>query len=221
MIDLNEPFNLSNRISESQLVSVGLTSGVQSYVKDGILYFDLLSKRKATIYHDGKKFYVNNEETYITSLAPKGVAYGFTIDGLFYYEILPANEILNTTSNLWNVNLPIVARAGVGEQRVTAVAGPYLFNESSGRCTLADAEITFELNYNNQQYQLMPTLSTDVKTQRGISPSDLNIAPEQPPISNLLPNLFRDITTGTFHDVYVLDEQHKIKITLTHSSSYG
>lgn len=50
---------------------------------------------------------------------------------------------------------------------------------------------------------------------------DLDIAPQVAPISNLLPNLFQDITSGTFKDVYVQDEHHKIAITLTHSSSYG
>lgn len=96
MINLNEAFELPKTIQKAQLNDWGLTSGVQTYLGNGMMFFDLLHKRKARIYYDGSKFHVNDEYTIVSGSAPKGVAYGLMIGSVFYYNELPTNEILNT-----------------------------------------------------------------------------------------------------------------------------
>lgn len=70
-------------------------------------------------------------------------------------------------------------------------------------------------------YQLLPSVSSATQTTKRIIDSDLDIVPQQPPVQNLLPNLFNNIKSGTYKDTYVKDPGHKINITLNHSSSHG
>lgn len=220
MIDLNKPFTLANVEPRDTFQLAGTFNGIKGYFNSNKSKFliDILSKRGATVYtKDNNKFYVDGQEFHHGDNSPTH-CYGVLIQDHFQYSIMPSNEEVVTSSAYLNVSIPMVALKGTGSVSIDAVAGPYLVDFTYKRYYPADTQDTFKY----KTYQVIPALSSQLVTSKKIQEStDLNVAPETPPENNLLPNLFTNIKSGNYRDTYVKDNDHKINITLTHTSSHG
>lgn len=131
-------------------------------------------------------------------------------------NLISYHETVQTASTKQNIGLPIFALRGTGQYVVDAVAGPYFLNTQTMTAILPSDNTTFQFS----DYQLLPSASSDVEIRKNITTNDLKMAPESPQ-NNFLPALFKDIKQGTVSDTYQKDSDHKIKITLTHSTSHG
>lgn len=221
MIDLNKPFSLANVAPRDAFQLAGTFNGIKGYFSPDKSKFliDILSKRGATVHtgNNNNKFYVDGQEFHHGNDSPTHY-YGVLIQDHFQYSIIPSGQEVVTSSAHLNVGVPMIALKGTGSISVDAIAGPYLVDYTYKRYYPADTQDTFKY----KTYQIVPALSSQLVTSKKIQEStDLNVAPETPPENNLLPNLFTNIKSGNHRDTYVKDNDHKINITLTHTSSHG
>lgn len=218
MISLDKTFRLQYKMPTTQFPFTDKLGGITFYRHaDSSVVFDLIKYRGRTIAPTRTGIYIDGVLYKNDKIDYDNVYYGILIGDVWYMEAIPMDDILQTTSMKWNVNLPIRVINGTGERAVDAVAGPYLFNTTTKEATQADANTTFQFG----DYQLLPTLSSDVVTTKKLWIGNLEMAPQDPPVNELLPNLFRNIKEGTYSDTYEQDDKHKIRITLTHSTSHG
>lgn len=217
MIDFNKPFIIYGSKPKSKYKLVGIYHGLSCYedIDYGNLFvIDILSLRDATVQVNRNTITVNGAQATIPA---KYVQFGYIISNGNQYnrQDLNPGDTVKTISNERNVSLPILATKGEGGIEVRGVAGPYFVN--GAYYYPADAKEV----YRYKGYLLVPFVTSATQTTRDLSINDLEIAPEQPPQSDFLPNLFQNIKSGTHADTYIKDNDHKINIRLTHTSSHG